>query len=609
MPITFHKEDGAAVAVPDADNKVTFFVDETGNPAVKHADGSSSKVLIDGDAFTTSEKPLLTYVANGYEGTDITVLIANYDDYMSGVEFGFKPQGGTIAVNEGTIIWTLPQLDVAGQLTLDVTAREFGKATSTSTATVDVALIPFNVAGLGITSPANDAVGVKETADVTADSPVSSDPAYNHISTSWYVSPDGTKANAVAKSVDDAINLNSWKIPKGMAEGTVYKLWREIKMSNGETVFTLVSDKVSFTTIAKFNAWLYWDGAGDGASTTVETSIQIDEYILLIISATEVLSLAVSNTGAEGVRLKRLSRESEVSNLLTVDNAITVVAGTATNVCGVVIDENNIMVGYRNSTGHGRFKIVSKTGGVWTAGDEQTLTDTSFSNPHLILVDANTILCTFEEATTSNIYVISITGSGASWTAGIEDFVVGYVLNKVALVRATAGEALLLYGSSVGGDTRGIPLTGSGASWSANNYFVIDAVTAASDIDADMLSDGTVVCFSRDADGLGSRINFLSKNGSWTVTDTVNVPNATSVAHHHIATVTDEAMLVSYNTSPAQDGYITVITKTDEGWAVGHTETYANSFGSAIERLNDDSAIAVYPQNFNSLLTKAIIAG
>ncbi len=255
MPITFHKEAGAAVAVPDADNKVTFFVDETGNPAVKHADGSSSKVLIDGDAFTTSEKPVLTYVANGYEGTDITVLIANYDDYMSGVEFGFKPQGGTIAVNKGAIIWTLPQLDVAGQVTLDVTAREFGKATSTSTATVDVALIPFNVAGLGITSPANDAVGVKETADVTADTPVSSDPAYNHISTSWYVSPDGTKANAVAKSVDDAINLNSWKIAKGMVEGTVYKLWREIKMSNGETVFTLVSDKISFTSAEAFNVW------------------------------------------------------------------------------------------------------------------------------------------------------------------------------------------------------------------------------------------------------------------------------------------------------------------------------------------------------------------
>jgi hypothetical protein len=302
-------------AAPDADNKVVFYVDETGNPAVKYADGSTDKVLRDGDAFTTSEKPVLTYLATGYEGNDITVLIANHDDYMSGVEFGVKAQGGTAVLSGGKVVWSLPQMDVAGDVTLEVTAREFGKATSTSTATVHVDLIPFNVAGLNITAPAAGAIDVKETADVTAGTPVASDPAYNHISTSWYVSPDGTKANAVASSIDDAINLNSWTITKGMAVATEYKLWREVKMGNGTNVFNIVSDKVTFTTADSFNPWPERvDGTLDGAVQAL-WDYDVREMDVAQLSETEAL-VFVYKWATQGVilRMTKASAEANVWN-------------------------------------------------------------------------------------------------------------------------------------------------------------------------------------------------------------------------------------------------------------------------------------------------------
>ena len=335
MPITFHKEDGAAVAVPDADNKVTFFVDETGNPAVKHADGSSSKVLIDGDAFTTSDKPVLTYVANGYEGTDITVLIANYEDYMSGVEFGVKPQGGIAVLTGGTIIWSLPQMDVAGPVTLDVTAREFGKATSTSTATVNVDLIPFNTDGLDIISPTEGAVDVKETAPVTAGTPSASDPAYNHVSTSWYVSPDGSKVNAVAKSIDDTINLNSWTIAKGMAEGTDYKLWREIKMSNGEQVFTLISDKVSFTSADTFNPWPELDITLSGLLQQLNTV----EGNYVTVSAADSQNVLIGYQGDSSSLHFLSGQRAEGANTMAFSNVTPLQAGSSDNIESVCLDE------------------------------------------------------------------------------------------------------------------------------------------------------------------------------------------------------------------------------------------------------------------------------
>lgn len=302
--ITLYTQE-AEPATPDAPNKVVLFINDTGNPAVKYNDGTSAALLRDGDAYSTSVKPVLTYNATGYEGNDIVVTIANFNDYAPGVTFGLTPQDGSAAIDGDTITWTLPDVDVESDYTLDVTAREIGKATSTSTATVTVQLIPFTVTGLDITDPVDGAIDIVDNHVVTAGTPVASDPAYNHVSTSWYVM-DG--ATVVASSIDDLVNKNSWQIPAELSVSTSYTVYRRVKMSNGTLIFNIKSAVNGFTTADTFNGWLDFD---DTSSSTIATFLSDLPYNLSATKITDTCSLASCRVGAAltqvGVALTRAS--------------------------------------------------------------------------------------------------------------------------------------------------------------------------------------------------------------------------------------------------------------------------------------------------------------
>ncbi|WP_320008457.1 hypothetical protein [Maridesulfovibrio sp.] len=200
--------------------------------------------------------PLLSGPDSAVERSVITLTIDDHSEELLN-EYELDVRGfGSAEVTGSTVVWTMGTVEADENHEIRISRRRLGEFVSEPAIhSVLVTDCPFTIDGLEITSLADGAVGVKETPTVTAGTATASDPAFSHISTSWFVSPDGTKANAVVSSIDDTVNKNSWKIPKGMAVNTVYKLWREVRMSNGALVYDIASSMISFTTAEAFNVW------------------------------------------------------------------------------------------------------------------------------------------------------------------------------------------------------------------------------------------------------------------------------------------------------------------------------------------------------------------
>ncbi|WP_320007729.1 hypothetical protein [Maridesulfovibrio sp.] len=585
--LTMYKQVGEPAA-PDADNKVVFYVDDTGNPAVKYADGSTAKVLRDGDAFTTSEKPLLTYVATGYEGNDITVLIANYDDYMSGVEFGVKTQGGSASISKGTIVWTLPQLDVAGQVTLEVTAREFGKATSTSTATVDVELIPFNVSGLNITGLLEGAVDVKETPAVTAEIPVPSDGSYHHISSSWYVSEDGTKGNAVVKSEDDTVNLNSWTIPKGMSVGTDYKLWREVKIGNGELVFNLVSDKVTFTTAAQFNPWLGYNGTLNG-QVVITNSGQTNLQRVVLMDDLNGLTVFSEPDNSDKSMLVPVSRTNILSNIWP--PASEQPLGTELGTNNIIRKVSDTLAVCYHSYGNvnpkdGLVRFISRSSPIandWVVSSPIPVNSGDSAYLYEVCVISEThLLCMYQFANDKNLYFKAVTRTSSAtsdWTVGAQQTLVGNVYGSNASVAAVAVDELtfafgfhtyetsgykgkLLFATRP--DTSSTTWTAGAVQNTADDYSVMHGVL--------LLNDTTVLCVDREdaSTYVGRLVPFTRPDNTsnvWTRQPQIPLSNQ-KMSWSSLVKVREDTLLIAFQNNTSTPSYAVqtqVILKTGEG--------------------------------------------
>jgi len=208
--------------------------------------------------------PLLSGPDTAVERSVITLTIDDHSEELLN-EYELDVRGfGSAEVSGSTVVWTMGTVEADENHEIRISRRRLGEFVSEPAIhSVLVTDCPFTIDGLEINSLADGAVGVKETPTVTAGTATASDAAFNHVSTSWFVSPDGTKAHAVVSSIDDIVNKNSWKIPKGMAVNTVYKLWREVRMSNGALVYDIASSMISFTSAEAFNVWKDYTAALD----------------------------------------------------------------------------------------------------------------------------------------------------------------------------------------------------------------------------------------------------------------------------------------------------------------------------------------------------------
>lgn len=335
------------IAPTEANQKI-LFLDSNGRLNAKFSDDTVEKYMVLGEEPPAVVKPQLVGAATSYVNNDIVVTIVNYFEYAVGATWVVEIEGGTYTRVDDKITWHLPDLSVAGDLKMTVRVGMWVYASSIFT--TNVQLNPFTFSGLDVVTPATGAVDIKETPDVVANTATASDGTYLHISTDWYVSTDAAGSNIVASSLDDTVNKNTWKIPKGMTEDTVNYIWRRVKFSNGVLSFYGIGNKNSFTTSDTFNPWPEWDGTLDGA--------EID------------ISSGISNP----------------------------------SIC--TVDETNAILFYIDTVNSGRAIAtpINRAVGsnIWTKGTDIIVSTSSCGDTSITAIDSTTVLCSFKDITDSN---------------------------------------------------------------------------------------------------------------------------------------------------------------------------------------------------------------
>jgi hypothetical protein len=103
-----------------------------------------------------------------------------------------------------------------------------------------------------ITSPADAATDIVESPTLTASAfaPVNA-PGETHAASDWQVATDSGFASIVVQSADDAVNLESWKVPAGnLAVNMTY--YARVRYAGATYGDSLWSDPISFTTATEF---------------------------------------------------------------------------------------------------------------------------------------------------------------------------------------------------------------------------------------------------------------------------------------------------------------------------------------------------------------------